>query len=265
MELCFIPNTGKMPNTCVVCGHIKSKGNVSMHHFPANSAKRQQWLKALGREEGDLSEHTRICSRHFLNGDTSQVPSPELGKRFASLKKLLTERGKWAAKWAESSPNQLPLKRQALKQASHVSSSSSSQAVSPMNSFSDPLLALVGEPLLSDYNVQESPGHEERTSSDVVVNAALIARIEVLEAENFKLKQQFGSAKPKYFRLEDIAHNDTFVRFYTGFASYVVLLIFFEFLGPSVNRLHYWGKEAAPKRACELNPLNQFFLTLVRL
>ena len=134
-----------------------------------------------------------------------------------------------------------------------------------MNSFSDPLLALVGEPLLSDYNVQESPGHEERTSSDVVVNAALIARIEVLEAENFKLKQQFGSAKPKYFRLEDIAHNDTFVRFYTGFASYVVLLIFFEFLGPSVNRLHYWGKEVAPKHACKLNPLNQFFLTLVRL
>lgn len=52
------------------------------------------------------------------------------------------------------------------------------------------------------------------------------------------------------------------ILFYTGFMSYEILLIFFEFLGPSVSELHYWGTREGPhkrKRATKLAPLNQFF------
>jgi len=45
-------------------------------------------LNAVGLKESDVSEHTCICSWHFLNGDTGQ---------FASPKKLRIECGKWAA------------------------------------------------------------------------------------------------------------------------------------------------------------------------
>ena len=85
----------EMPNSCIVCGHTKAKGkSVSMHRFPSDSAKRQKWLDALGMTEGNLTLQARICSCHFLNGDTSQVPSLKIGKRFASPRKLQTERGK---------------------------------------------------------------------------------------------------------------------------------------------------------------------------
>ena len=45
-------------------------------------------------------------------------------------------------------------------------------------------------------------------------------------------------------------------------------MAFFEFLGPAVNELNYWGsKQRTHQRHydCKLNPMNQLFLTLVKL
>jgi len=77
-----------------------------------------------------------------------------------------------------------------------------------------------------------------------------------------------GIVKTKPFRIEDIASRDSLVRYYTGFISYEILLVFFEFLGPSVHNLTYWGSsstQSGRKRRKKLDPLNQFFLTLVKL
>ena len=41
-----------------------------------------------------------------------------------------------------------------------------------------------------------------------------VARIEMLESENNRLKQ--GKVKKDHFRVEDIQHNDKLVRFYTA-------------------------------------------------
>ena len=104
-----------------------------------------------------------------------------------------------------------------------------------------------------------------KSSTEVVVNTALLARIEVLEAENAQLKSEPRKA---YFRLEDIEHDDNLVRFYTGFVSFAIFIAFFEFLGPFVNHLNYWGsKECIRKRQRKrkLDPKNQLFLTLVKL
>ena len=74
---------------------------------------------------------------------------------------------------------------------------------------------------------------------------------------------------PLLFRIEQIADNDSLVKFYTGFASYALFLMFFEFLGPSVYRLRYWGvserKTSRRRKNTALTPLNQYFLTLVKL
>ena len=55
--------------------------------------------------------------------------------------------------------------------------------------------------------------------------------------------------------------------FYTGFQSFEILLAFCELLGPSVNKLRYWGDKstAGLKRKKKLDPLNQLFLTLMKL
>ena len=56
------------------------------------------------------------------------------------------------------------------------------------------------------------------------------------------------------------------IRFYSGFTSFEVLQAFFEFLGPEVNGLKYWGMDAKTRRRrMKLDPFNQFFLTLMKL
>ena len=69
------------------------------------------------------------------------------------------------------------------------------------------------------------------------------------------------------FRVEHIAHNDSLITLYTGFPSYEVFISFFEFLGPAVHHLHYHGSKSMGKRhrKTKLDPLNQFFLMLVKL
>ena len=105
-----------MPSTCIVCSHTKVKRQdehrpVSLFRFPANKMKRGQWLTALGLSEGDIKQHTCICSRHFLNGDSNQMPSLKLGRRFSSPKKR-----ECVKRPGRSSPTEfrMPAKRRAL-------------------------------------------------------------------------------------------------------------------------------------------------------
>ena len=76
---------------CYICKHTKARDpGVCMHRFPASSERRQQWCQILQIQEKDLPKDARICStccRHFVDGDTSNLPSLSIGKRFASPKK----------------------------------------------------------------------------------------------------------------------------------------------------------------------------------
>lgn len=71
-----------------------------------------------------------------------------------------------------------------------------------------------------------------------------------------------------FFRIEDIQNDDKKISFYTGFISYMVFCAFFEFLGPVVDNLNYWGSKervSQRRRSRKLTPKNQLFLTLVKL
>ena len=86
----------------------------------------------------------------------------------------------------------------------------------------------------------------------------------MLERQNASLKRLLESVK-KPFRLEEIPHDDRLVRAYTEFPSYEVLLAFFDFLGPVVNHLNYWGTKQHIITRKKLGPLNCLFLTLIKL
>ena len=100
----------------------------------------------------------------------------------------------------------------------------------------------------------------------MLVNTALFARVEALEAENSRLMRDLDNCekKRKYFRLELVKHDDKLIRFYTGFVSYAVFLSFFDFLGPVVNELHYRGEKVGNglRRVRMLDPINQLFSLL---
>ena len=259
-----------------------------MHRIPPKSeaVNRQKWLVALNLTEGDVLEHHRICSRHFRNGDTTQIPSLHLGARFASPKKVVSQRCKTSRKRKNLSLQYEPAVKQpnTSTKATHEPDAANDTITSEV--YSTP----VGEALLTDYCLHELPT-ETISSSDYhhddtfavdgacsstpvtapaeetqgLVHAALTARIEFLEAKNKSLTQQLALPKAA-FRLADIEHNDVLIRFYTGFPSYEILLFFYEFLGPAVHRLQYWGSKTVTKHhKKKLDPFNQLFLTLIKL
>ena len=86
-----------------------------------------------------------------------------------------------------------------------------------------------------------------------------------LEGENNFLKA--STSKPQPFRIAQIQHNDHPICFYTAFTSYAIFLAFFEFLGPAVHKLNYWGSKEQTQRYCthKLDPTNQLFLLLIKL
>lgn len=82
---------------CIVCGNTKAKDvSMSMHRFPMDEKKRNEWCKAFGLREGAVKAYSRVCSRHFRDGIVANGPEKTLGKRFASPKKRWTARSQRA-------------------------------------------------------------------------------------------------------------------------------------------------------------------------
>ena len=246
---------------CCVCGNTKtSDPSVSFHRVPKEAEKRALWLEVFSLREEDIKPSTRVCSRHFPDRDASKSPNVTLGKRFASPIKQGPR-----AKCAKEREEQRMLKEHSMTPAS----ASSSRSVTPAAGTSAMIhTVMVGEQLESDYLVHELPGSSSLqafSNESLLVDRALLARIEMLEAENSRLQKK---SEKHYFRVEDIQRDDKLVWFYTGFVSYALVLAFFEFLGPAVNHPIYWGsKEGARQqhRVRKLDPKNQLFLALVKL
>ena len=97
----------------------------------------------------------------------------------------------------------------------------------------------------------------------------LTARVAELEKEVSILRRDSDLGVTK-FRLQSIAGDDTKVTFYTGFPSYAHLKACFDFGGPAASRLLYRDSrrvlhQSNKGRPRSLSPMDEFFLTLVRL
>ena len=168
-------------STCIVCGHTRSASHpFSMHRFPVDLVKRSKWLHALKLSEVDITEHSRICSRHFLHGNILVVPSLYLGNDLASPINQESSRGERGLKRQTLSMSPPPPPKQSQE-------SSCSSYTTPSPKF---LRTPIGEPLLSDsdYSVHElySNDNEKSTSShtcssDTMVSIALLSHVNSLE------------------------------------------------------------------------------------
>lgn len=215
-------------DSCLVCGNTRSKdSSASFHRFPRDSERRTVWLNAFQLSESDLKSYSRVCSRHFPDGDVKKDPQVTLGKRFASPKKREHPRARRAKRRSED------------KQLSELRSMSDSRSRSVTPATTSDTSRRSSHSATPQPSLQTNqPSTKDDTV--VVVNTALVARIEALEAENRLLKEKVTPSESP-FRIEQIKKDDQLVRFYTGFTSYLIFLTFFEFLGPAVNELNYWG------------------------
>jgi hypothetical protein len=98
----------------------------------------------------------------------------------------------------------------------------------------------------------------------------LTGKINELEKELLVLNERAGTVTVIHLRVTQIENDDTKVSFYTGFPSYKHFKACFDFLGPAVDHLEYRDSlKVLPKskkgRPRSLSPIDEFFLTLVRL
>ena len=268
---------------CTVCGNTRVKDrSVSLHRFPRDKAKRQRWIEALDLKDVVIKDHHRVRSRHFPNADPKNAPLLTLDKRFASPRKNWTGRAKRAKK-REKTMRQLSFSPQITPFCSCSPTPvacTSANSTPPLVPVQAAMVANVGEQLDSDYQVHDLPTGDDISESSVtatpscstelVVNAALLARIETLERDNRVLtnKLQVAMDQRGMFSIEQIAGNDKLIKLYTGFSSYDILLHFFDFLGSAVTKLNYWGEKGEEDRSRHLkktDPLNQIFMTLMKL
>ena len=91
------------------------------------------------------------------------------------------------------------------------------------------------------------------------------AIIEELNGRITRLEEDIAALK---FCIENVAKDDQLITFYTGFPCYESLKACYEYLGPGVNDLKYWGsnnQDISYGRKRLLSNFNEFFLVLVRL
>ena len=236
----------------------KFEGERSKCILPPLSVGSEQeavWIDEFGLLEASVKPFTRVCSRHFRNGDPANGPDKTLGARFASPKKRGTSRAQRATKRALSSQLQSLHSQQPSQ---HPLPATQLNTPDSANDIDDDLIdhqitAAVGEPLRTDYEVHEffseDPSEVAEVSAQIrdkptshnipepvgtFISVALTARIEVLEAENQRLHKSINASKDKpCLRIEHIAGDDKLVRLYTGFISYMILINFFHFFGTS--------------------------------
>ena len=66
---------------CCVCGsNQKSDTTVKFHHFPSDTVTRKRSLEIFDMQESDLKPSSRVCSRHFPDGNTKKEPSMVVGQ-----------------------------------------------------------------------------------------------------------------------------------------------------------------------------------------
>ena len=175
---------------CCICTSSKDT-RVPFHHFPKEPGKRALWLCVFQVQEIDLRPSSRVCTRHFPEGDVKNTPSATLGKRFASPIK----QGPRAKRARERSEE-----KQVHESRARTSLSSSSRSVTPapvpaptpvaVSPEPEALTAVAGGQYESDYQVHELPSIDahQPSSAEVTVSTALLAHVEALEAENQHLK-----------------------------------------------------------------------------
>ena len=156
------------------------------------------WMNVFQLSEGDVKSYSHVCSRPFADGHVRKEPQVNLGKQFASPMKKEHPRNKRAKRRCED------------KELSELRSKSESRS----RSVTPALSAQVASQSVTPQASVTSGQSPMKKDTAVLVNAALVARIEALEAENHSLKEKaIPSVSP--FRIEQIKNDDRLVRFYT--------------------------------------------------
>jgi len=235
----------------------------------------------------NVTDSTRVCSAHFGHGCTvPYVKSPSLKKpeqpaRRVLIRKSVKDRSEYykpvpslselckkhvgaiLAKSVQLEHTEVSLREKLILQES-VCSKLMTESHQTVNSLTERVVMLQAEKL----HLQSQ--HEASVSKI----ESLQAQLSNLSLKNECLQKTVHTYEENRYRLraEYLKGRDKDIQFYTGFTTWSLFILFFQSLQVyDLHNLQYIGrgrtfpegKKRGPPRA--LDPLNEFFLTLVRL
>ena len=204
-----------MLTTCCAVNYANrhSKTSTVTFRFPEDSERCGLWVRAVSRDKWELKDHYRICSDHFVSGKPSKdrdnvdyVPTV-----FNDGKKRIV---------ARSNPERAD---RAAKRRKHVDEVSEVASILVDLSTSSVEMGEVG----TDHQDTVTTTACVASSTDAIatLNAEVILlKTRVLSLERLLLEKDQAPAVRATFGMQNIAHNDEAVRFYTGFPNYGVLV-----------------------------------------
>ena len=124
--------------------------------------------------------------------------------------------------------------------------------------------------------VSTSSDSDDDAEEQVITPANVSTQVELISDDSAKVQELTERViylerqlEFKRFRLTNIAGNNNDILFYTGFPNYATLIACYNYLGPAVNHLVYWGSKEGQSNAHGrnrlLSPLEEYFMVLVRL
>ena len=278
-----------MPTHCCVpeCtkkGYREDDGTkVSYFKFPTENAMKKKWLHAIRRDEGKhfkVTENTKICSRHFREGDIKRSLTGKNELRDGVVLSVFP--------WIRTSPRKR--KNPAERNFELTASKSASRKLSTSAASVEELPSEV-VPDLPDCSLKV----EDETQTDFTEQEAYLREIidnnrkmiHKLEQEIQELKRQLQDTQrqndvlsKRLFNFENCKSKDSNAAFYTGFQSWDTLMAVFQYLDPGERgeNISYWRStndnnsdysedELLTKkgRARSLRPIDEFFMVMCRL
>ena len=167
---------------CCVCDNTQSKDpTVSFHRIPKNIAIRATWLKVFELSESDIKASSRVCSRHFPNGDVRKAPNMTLGKSeicVATSSYVVHIGRRFASPAKPGARTDRARNRDVQKFVKEHSSDST-----PSSSISRSVTPASTPETTPDEVEDNLIDQQDSGCTEVLVHTALLARIEILESE----------------------------------------------------------------------------------
>ena len=221
--------------------------DVSFHLLPRHDKKLLKlWIHKIGRKDLRVSASTRVCSRHFVSSKNRKLRPDEYPTlNLPTLSTQVTQQRK----------RKSPRKREFTLPTEESDDCS-------------------GETEAINESVSSVATSTDVRGEDI---EALVKECELLRR---KLVESESKLKSAQLRISSVEYDDKMIQFYTGFTSYKLLKACFDFLGPAVENLNYWGQgkdvetnndtldgsdKSSKGRHRTLCPIDEFFLVMIRL
>ena len=223
----------------------------------------------------NIHKHSRICSKHFIGGKRNgKNDVPQLFPWTKTRKTMVRQPLSMTAR--KTSYVSIETRRGIIRHDHGYSKpwTPDSPGVAPETLYGSTLLSVLSAHQQSVFLSSHSSANTDQGTLAASLHTpqqftSIGCQTESPQQSTCSTGSQTDTSR---FCIEQIKDDKGLVHFYTGFEDYEILMICFNFLGPSVQHLQYWNSNKTSKDTQEtrgaprtLSSLNEFFLVLCRL